>query len=138
QVHLQRAAAAFLGSLTSGVANQDLPHGASGNGEEVGPALPVWIGLVGQAQISLVNEHRGLQCVVGTLPLHKMMSEASQFFIDERGQLCESGILPVTPLLQELGHSVRRDRRLIHKLVLVAYHPQKPSARRSFSGKTSI
>jgi hypothetical protein len=41
----------------------------------------------------------------------------------------------VTPLLQELGHSMRRDRRLIHKLLSLAYHPQKSSARRSFPQK---
>jgi hypothetical protein len=48
----------------------------------MGAALPVWIGLVGQAQISLVDQRRGLQCVVRTLSLHKMMSEALEFFID--------------------------------------------------------
>jgi hypothetical protein len=61
-----------------------LTHCTSGDGEEVRPALPVWIGLIGQAQISLVNQRRRLQCVVGTLPAHLMMSDASKFLIDQR------------------------------------------------------
>ena len=79
---LERAAAALLRSLTLGVVNDDLAHRSGGHGEEMGAALPVWIGLVGQAQISLVDQRRGLQCVVRTLSLHKMMSEALEFFID--------------------------------------------------------
>jgi hypothetical protein len=42
-----------------------------------------------------------------------MMSEASEFLIDQRGQFREGGIVPVTPLFQELGHSMRRGRRHI-------------------------
>jgi hypothetical protein len=67
-----------------------------------------------------------------------MMSEASEFLIDQRGQFREGGIVPVTPVFQELGDSVLRDRRLIHKLFLVAYHLQKFSARGSVPGKISI
>jgi hypothetical protein len=67
-----------------------------------------------------------------------MMSEASEFLIDQRGQFRQGSIVPVTPVFQELGDSVLRDRRFIHKLVLVAYHPQKFSARGSFSTKSSI
>jgi hypothetical protein len=43
------------------------------------------VGLGGQAQISLVDQRRRLQCVLGMLSLHKMMSEAPKFFIDQRG-----------------------------------------------------
>jgi hypothetical protein len=48
----------------------------------MGAALPVWIGLIGQAQISLVDQRRGLQCVVGRLSTHMTMSDAPEFFID--------------------------------------------------------
>jgi hypothetical protein len=48
------------------------------------------------------------------------MSQASEFFIDQRGQFREGGIVPVTPVFQELGDSMPRDRRLIHKLFLLA------------------
>ncbi len=79
------AAAALLGSRTLGVIDQDLAHRPSGDGEEVCPVLPVWISLVGQTQISLVHQGRRLQGVIGALPLHKMMSEAPEFFVDQRG-----------------------------------------------------
>ena len=87
----------FWRSLTLGVANQDLAHRAGGHGEEVGTVLPAWIGLVGQAQISLVDQRRRLQRVVGTFCAHIMMGEASEFLIDERGQFCEGSIVSVTP-----------------------------------------
>jgi hypothetical protein len=44
----------------------------------------------------------------------------------------------VTPFRQELGHFMWRDRRRMHELFPIAYHPQKFSARGSFSKKTSI
>jgi hypothetical protein len=34
----------------------------------MGAALPAWIGLIGQAQISLIDQGRGLQGVTGPLP----------------------------------------------------------------------
>jgi hypothetical protein len=42
------------------------------------------MGLVGQVQISLVDQRRGLQCVVGTFSAHLMMGKAPEFLIDER------------------------------------------------------
>src|SRR6266446_6890598 len=82
QFYLKRAAAALLRSIAPGVTDQDLTHGASGDGEEVGAILPARIGLVGQTQISLVDQRRSLQCVVGTLSTHMTMSDAPEFFID--------------------------------------------------------
>ena len=82
QFYLERAAAALLRSLTSGVTNKDLAHCSGGYGEEVGAILPTWVGLVGQTQISLVDQRRSLQCVVGTLSAHMTMGEASEFLID--------------------------------------------------------
>jgi len=60
-----------------------------------------------------------LQCVVGTFSAHMTMSEASEVFIDQRGQFRQGSIVAVTPVFQELGDSMRRDRRLIHKLFLL-------------------
>src|SRR6266705_6349923 len=104
--------------MTLSVIDQDLTHRPGRYGEEVSAILPAWIGLVGQAQISLVHQRCRLQCVVGTLSAHMTMSEASEFLIDQRGQFREGSIVPVTPVFQELGDSVLRDRRRIHKLFL--------------------
>jgi len=46
--------------------------------------MPVWIGLVGEAHVNLVDQRRRLQCVVGTLSAHMMMSETPEFLIDQR------------------------------------------------------
>jgi hypothetical protein len=91
-----------------------LAHRPGGHSEKVGAVLPPWIGLVSQTQISLVNQRRRLECVIAALSAHLMMGEASEFLIDQRSQLRESSIVPMTPLLQELGHPLLRDQRLIH------------------------
>src|SRR5438552_13405774 len=98
----------------------------------------MWISLVGQAQISFVDQRRCLQCVAQTFSAHMTMSEASEFIVDQRGQFRESSIVPVTPLRRELGHSLLRDRRRIHNLLFIPYHPPKISARGSVSGEISI
>src|SRR5207249_3206501 len=135
QFYLERAATAFLRSVAPGVTDQDLTHRTSSHGEEVRAALPVWIGLVGQTQISLVDQRCRLQRVVRTLSFHVMMSETSEFFIDQRGQFREGGIIALTPMCQELGHSLLRDRRRIHNLLFIRYHSKKVSARGSVSEK---
>jgi len=66
------------------------------------------------------------------------MREVSEFLIDQRSQFREGGIIPVTPMCQELGHSLLRDRRRIHNLLFIPYHPQKVSARGSVAEKISI
>jgi hypothetical protein len=53
--------------------------------------------LVGQTQISLVDQGCGLQCVVGTFRAHLTMGKASEFLIDHRRQFRESIIVSVTP-----------------------------------------
>ena len=45
---------------------------------------------------------------------HVMVSEPPQFLINQRGQFRESGIVSLTPSLQEIGHSLLRDRKHIH------------------------
>src|SRR5207244_7564765 len=44
----------------------------------------------------------------------------------------------VTPLRQKLCHSLLPDRRRIHNLLFIPYHPPKISARGSVSGEISI
>ena len=97
--------------------------------------LPAWIGLVGQAQISLIDQRRRLQCVVGTLAAHLMMSEASKFLIDQRGQFRESNIVPMTPSHQEIGHSLLRDRKRIHNTPLHTLVLEEVSTRQAPSKK---
>src|SRR5262249_10858773 len=99
------------------VANQDAAHQSGGHGEEVCPVLPLWIGLIGQAQISFVDKRRRLQCVIGTFSGHLTMGKALQFRIDKGGQFREGSIVALAPACQELGHSLRRNCwRIYHGL----------------------
>jgi hypothetical protein len=66
------------------------------------------------------------------------VSEALEFLIDQRGQFRESSIVPVTPVRQELGHSLRRDRRRIHKLFFIPYHRKKFLQAQAFPKKISV
>ena len=66
-----------------------------------------------------------LQCVVGTFSAYMTMSEESEFLIDQRRQFRERSIVPVTRVRQELGHSLRGDRRRIHNLFFIPYRPKK-------------
>ena len=90
-----RRAFALAGSC---VVNQDLAHRSGRHGKKVRPVRKAWFALVRQTQISLVDQRRRLQRVIGTLPLHIMMSETSKFLINERGQLLERSIVPMAPV----------------------------------------
>ena len=138
QFYHQRAPAALLGSLTPGVGNQDLTHRSGGDGEEVRAVLPVWISLVGQAQISLVDQCRSLQCVIGTLPVHLTMSDAPEFVINQRSQFREGSIVPLTPSREEVGHSLLRDRRRIHNRSSQAISPKNLCTPKAFPKKILI
>ena len=106
QFHLERAATALLGAITLGVVDEDLAHRARGDGKEMDARLPTGMGLIRQAQVSLVDQGRRLQGVTRALPRHVMVSDAAQIFIDERGEFCQGRIFPVAPLRQELGDSL--------------------------------
>jgi hypothetical protein len=54
-----------------------LAHRSGSYSEEVRAVLPPWIRLVGQAQVSLVDQCRCLQRVVGSFCAHVTMSETS-------------------------------------------------------------
>jgi hypothetical protein len=50
----------------------------------MGTVLPAWVCLVGQAQVSLIDQCRGLQYVAGTFCAHLAMGQATEFLVDER------------------------------------------------------
>jgi hypothetical protein len=58
----------------------------------------MWIGLVGEAQISFIDERRRLQCMIAALSAQMMMRNTMQFVIDEWRQLREGRIVAAAPL----------------------------------------
>jgi len=67
------------------------------------------------------------------LAAHVMVSEPPQFLINKRRQFSESGIVSITPSLQEIGHSLLRKGRHVHNRWYEAY--QTFSARGSAVGR---
>src|SRR5262249_51554514 len=113
-IYFKGSAAPLLSLLTARIANQDLAHRSRRNSEKVRAVLPAWIGLIGQAQVSFVNQRRRLQRVARPLPTQMMMRNPPQLAINQRSQFRESSLVAVTPLHQKIGHSLLGDRWHVH------------------------
>src|ERR1041385_1669700 len=75
------------------------------------PVSKTWFLLSGETQIRLVHQGRCLQRVLGSLSLHVLPSQASEFVIDEWSELFEGACITMAPLLQELCYLLRLSRR---------------------------
>jgi hypothetical protein len=85
------------------VVEEDAPHRGGGDGEEVGPAPPFDLPLVGQAQEGLVDQGRGLQRVIPPLAGEVAAGDASQLTVDEGQQLFACSAVAGAPPLQQRG-----------------------------------
>ena len=104
---LWRAAAALLRARTVGVVDQNLAHRPGRDGEKMGAVLPLRIGLVGQAQISLIDQRGRLQGVIRAFSRHIMMRETPQIFVNEGRELIERAPVSVPRIGQQLGYFLR-------------------------------
>ena len=97
------------------------------------------IGLVGQAQVNLVDQRRGLEGVIGALAAHVMMREPAQIFVDQRREFGESGVISLAPITQELPNSLWRGGLHISALspiaVELAISLCTPGSVEKFSGR---
>src|SRR4030095_4589739 len=78
------------------------------------PVLPLWIGLVGQAQIILIDQRCRLQCVIRPLSAQIMMRDPPQFLVNQWRQFRQGSIVPLTPLNKEVRYSLLTDRSRVH------------------------
>ena len=96
--NLTRATAALGISMPARVVDQDTSHYLRRDGEEVGPIGPLYVPLVYEPNVGLVDQGRGLQCVAFTLPDHVAASEAMKFGVNEWIQIVECSLIPLAPL----------------------------------------
>ncbi len=84
--------------------------------KEMCPVLPIDPLLVDEAQIRFVDEGGRLQAVAGPLATELTPGNAAQLGVDERQQLIESTVIPVSPIVEQ-GRDVRRrgPHRLLSK-----------------------
>ena len=72
-----------------------------GDTNEVGAGLRVERALIGQAQISLMNQSSGLQRVTLSLAAQTPVSHGAKFPVNERDQLLESSLVTAPPLREQ-------------------------------------
>jgi hypothetical protein len=71
------------------VIHQHPAHHPRRQRKEMIPVLPVHLLLAGQPQVSLVDQGRGLERMVGAFPLKLMMRRTAQLLINQRQQLIQ-------------------------------------------------
>ena len=62
--------------------------------------------LFDEAQVGLIDERGGLQCVALSLTSHEAMRHPPQFFVNQRVQFVERGLISVAPLIEQLSDFV--------------------------------
>ena len=103
QRDLLRATAAFCISMTTRVVDQNASHDLRRDREEMRTIGPVHVSLIDETDVSFVNQGGGLKCVTFSLAAHVAAREPVQFFVDQRIQLVECGLVSVAPLSEQLG-----------------------------------
>jgi hypothetical protein len=70
----------------------------------MGPALPVRVRGVHQAQVRLIHESGCLKRVAGPFVGHVTLRQAVQLTVDQRHKLFDRALVTLTPGLQELRY----------------------------------
>ena len=83
--------------------DQDPPHRARRNGEEVRPILPRDRVRIDQPHVRLVNERRRLQAVPGAFTSPASLRDPRQFAMHERHEALERAPVPFAPLPHQVG-----------------------------------
>ena len=91
------AAAAFRRLPCDGVVDENAPHHACGDREELCSIIPVNAALVDQAEVSFVNEGGRLQRVVGPLLAQVIACELPQLVVNTREHIRERLVLRGKP-----------------------------------------
>ena len=84
--------------------NQNAPHDLSDDGKELRSILPTDVFPIHHPQISLVDQGRRLQSVVGAFVLHIRRGEMPQIVIDKFEQLARRAVVPLANASKQEGH----------------------------------
>jgi hypothetical protein len=90
--------------------DQDSTHDLGGNAEEVRLVLPIHLALIGEPEVCLVDEGRGLQGMPGPLVFQLPRGDSTQLGIDQRQQSLESIAIAPAPAIEQ-----RRNVRRVHE-----------------------
>jgi hypothetical protein len=96
--------------MLSRVVNQYAAHEFGGDGEKVCAILEVYLTLINEPQVGLVNERAGLQGVsltVATLAAHVAVGQAMQFVINDPDQLIVSRTIAIAPVQEQFSNFLR-------------------------------
>ena len=103
-------AAPLCRPMSPSMIHEDLPHGLSGNGQEMGPALPIDARLTDEFQVGFVDQRGRLKSMVLSFPAQVPRGKDPQFGVDVRKQLLCGMAVPRFEFLQELRDPRRSAR----------------------------
>jgi hypothetical protein len=83
--------------------HENLSHNSSGNGQEMGPALPINACLTDEFQVGFVNQRGRLKRMAFSFPVQVSRGKCAQFGVDVRKQLLFGMAISWFEFLQELS-----------------------------------
>src|SRR6266571_996852 len=96
----------------AGLVGENTPHLPRAQGKEMRTALPVNQLQIGETQVKLIDQRRGLQSMAVTLPCHAALRCPMQLPVNLRSQLLQSTFIALAPCLKQLRDLVSEG--LIH------------------------
>jgi hypothetical protein len=97
-------------AMSSSMIHENLSHSFSGNGQEMGPALPINACLTDELEVGFVNQRGRLKSMALSFPVQVSRGKCSQFGVDVHEQLLFGKAVPWFELLQELSDPRRSAR----------------------------
>jgi hypothetical protein len=82
--------------------------------KKVRAILPMDMFLIYEANVSFINQGRGLKRVPLSLPVHISPRHSVQFVVDKRVQFVEGSLISVAPFSKQLRNLVRWRGRFFH------------------------
>jgi len=76
--------------------------------------FPMHMFLIDEANVSFINQGRGLERVPLSLSVHISAGHLMKFVIDQRVQLVERSLVPLAPLGEQMSYFVQRGRGAFH------------------------
>ena len=89
-------------------------HELRGHGKEVGAVLPLWMVFIGELEVGVVEQSRGLESVARSFPFHALMRDALKLGLDERDEPFQGARIAAAPLKEELRDLLLGQRRCHH------------------------
>jgi hypothetical protein len=110
--------------MSPGMIHENLSHDPSGNGQEMGPALPIDACLTDELQVGFVNQRGRLKSMALSLAVQVSCGKCAQLGVDVRKQPLFGRAIPRLEFRRELsdrrrsarfhGHPTHQSRRSRH------------------------